>query len=61
MNEKYNISLYPGTGTAPGGISGDHILIAPAYNVTREDIEEIADRTVQVVEGYFADLKAVGN
>jgi adenosylmethionine-8-amino-7-oxononanoate aminotransferase len=57
MDEKYSISLYPGTGTVPGGISGDHILIAPAYNVTREDIEEIAERTTRVLNSYFADLK----
>ena len=35
------ISLYPGTGTKDG-ISGDHILLAPAYNLGSQEIEQIA-------------------
>ena len=50
----YNISLYPGTGTADG-IAGDHILLAPAYNSTPELIEEIVDATARAVEDFFAE------
>ncbi len=32
MKDPHNISLYPGTGAVDGTL-GDHILIAPAYNV----------------------------
>jgi hypothetical protein len=55
LEEKYSISLYPGTGTVPGGRSGDHILLAPAYIVTREQIEDIVERTTRVIEDYFSD------
>jgi len=53
MLEPYNISLYPGTGTVDGK-RGDHILIAPAYNVQREDIDLIVTTTARVIATYFA-------
>ncbi|KAG9686998.1 PLP-dependent transferase, partial [Aureobasidium melanogenum] len=49
----HNITLYPGTGTADGKI-GDHILLAPAYNVTAEVIELIVQKTAKVIEEYFS-------
>ncbi|KAK3686722.1 hypothetical protein LTR37_019514 [Vermiconidia calcicola] len=52
MQEPYNISLYPGTGTADGR-RGDHVLLAPAYNVTEEDIRYIVDTTASVIEQFF--------
>jgi adenosylmethionine-8-amino-7-oxononanoate aminotransferase len=48
----YNISLYPGTGTVEGK-RGDHILVAPPYNATPEEIDLIGARTADVVEKYF--------
>lgn len=51
---KYSISVYPGTGTVDG-VSGDHVLVAPAYNVTKEEIAIIVDRTAQAIEDYFAE------
>lgn len=51
----YNISLYPGSGTADGK-TGDHILLAPAYNSTPELIEEIIDGTARTVEDFFEEL-----
>lgn len=54
MQPPYNISLYPGSGTVDGR-SGDHVLLAPAYNVTESDIRLIVDTTVKVVEDFFAD------
>ncbi|KAJ6442312.1 Aminotransferase [Purpureocillium lavendulum] len=50
-----NISLYPGTGTQ-NGVDGDHVLLSPAYNSTRDEIEEIALRTKQAVEQVFREL-----
>ena len=52
MQAPYNISLYPGSGTADG-IKGDHILIAPAYNVTSADVHMIVDTTASVVSAFF--------
>lgn len=55
MQEPYNISLYPGTGTADG-LRGDHIIISPAYNVMKADIELIVDLTATVIEDVFAGI-----
>ncbi|KAK6007281.1 hypothetical protein QM012_006289 [Aureobasidium pullulans] len=52
LSDPHNITLYPGTGTADGKI-GDHILLAPAYNVTEEVIELIVRKTARVIEAYF--------
>ncbi|KAI9880262.1 MAG: hypothetical protein M1830_004607 [Pleopsidium flavum] len=55
MHPNYSISLYPGTGTVDGKV-GDHVLIAPAYNVTQREIETIIDLTVRVVEDAFREM-----
>lgn len=53
MKEPYNISIYPGSGTVDGKV-GDHVLLAPAYNVTADEIENIANVTAGVVQDFFA-------
>lgn len=55
MEQPYSISLYPGTGCADGR-SGDHIILAPAYSVTSEEIHQIVDITVAVIENFFLQL-----
>lgn len=52
MEQPHNISLYPGTGSADGS-SGDHILVAPAYTVSEEDINLIVDKIANVIEEFF--------
>lgn len=52
MQDPFNISLYPGSGTMDGR-RGDHVLIAPAYNVTEEEIRQIVDTTVRVIKQFF--------
>ncbi|EME48083.1 hypothetical protein DOTSEDRAFT_69875 [Dothistroma septosporum NZE10] len=52
MQHPYNISLYPGTGSADGR-RGDHILIAPAYNITADEIRKIVDTVAAVTRQYF--------
>jgi hypothetical protein len=54
LEKRYAISIYPGSGTADG-TRGDHVLLAPAYNVTPELIEDIVDRTTRLIEDYFSD------
>ena len=54
LEPKYSIFLYSGTGTCDG-ISGDHLLLAPPYTVSRADIETIAERTRGVVTEYFEE------
>ncbi|RFU79731.1 plp-dependent transferase [Trichoderma arundinaceum] len=55
LNANHGILLYPGSGSVDGKL-GDHILIAPAYNVTMSHIDEIVDLTVQAVEAAFEEL-----
>ncbi|QKX61591.1 uncharacterized protein TRUGW13939_08743 [Talaromyces rugulosus] len=54
LTPDYGISLYGGQGTADG-VRGDHILLAPPYNTTREEIMLIAELVQKVVEDTFAE------
>lgn len=36
------VAIYPGCGTVDG-VNGDHVLFAPAFTVTKEDIKVIVD------------------
>jgi adenosylmethionine-8-amino-7-oxononanoate aminotransferase len=58
MQSPFNISIYPGSGTADG-VKGDHILLAPAYNVTSEEVHLIVEITVAVIETFFRGSLAV--
>jgi hypothetical protein len=53
MQKPYSISLYPGTGSADGR-RGDHILLAPAYTITSDEVRQVVDVVVAVVTRYFA-------
>ena len=44
--------IYPGGGTIDGG-RGDHILLAPPYNVTDGELEMIVDLLAQTVESIL--------
>jgi hypothetical protein len=46
LEPNYNISLYPGSGTADCK-TGDHISLTPAYNSSPELVEDIIDRTAR--------------
>ncbi|PGH03179.1 hypothetical protein GX51_04214 [Blastomyces parvus] len=59
MTPKYSFSLYAGNGTADG-VRGDHVLLAPAYTSTEQDIRTIADLTIGVIEDVFASLNGGG-
>ena len=58
MQPPFNISIYPGSGTADG-VKGDHILLAPAYNVTSEEVHLIVEITVAVIETFFRGSLAI--
>ncbi|KAH8700295.1 pyridoxal phosphate-dependent transferase [Talaromyces proteolyticus] len=51
----YCISLLPGNGTADGK-NGDHIILAPPYTVTKQELEEIVRRAKMVI---FDVLKSI--
>jgi adenosylmethionine-8-amino-7-oxononanoate aminotransferase len=48
----YEIHIYPGVGTVDG-TNGDHIIIAPSYNITDGEVDAIVDRVTRLVEDYF--------
>lgn len=51
----FNMTVYPGTGTVDG-ITGDHIILAPTYITTEEDVEYIANILTGAVEQVFREL-----
>jgi adenosylmethionine-8-amino-7-oxononanoate aminotransferase len=53
MQEPYNICVYPGAGTIDGS-SGDHILLAPAYNITADEVDLIAEKVSEAVMAFFS-------
>lgn len=53
LRAEYAIAIYPGSGTVDG-VQGDHVILAPPYNVTRSDIHTIVDKVARLVEDYFA-------
>ena len=55
ISAPFNMTMYPGTGCADG-IRGDHVILAPAYNVTKEDIEHVARVVSDVVHLVFRKL-----
>lgn len=44
--------LMPGGGVADG-VNGDMVILAPAYNVTVEDVQLIVERTARAIEGVL--------
>jgi adenosylmethionine-8-amino-7-oxononanoate aminotransferase len=44
---------YP-SGGAVDGVAGDHVLLAPPFNVAGPDLEEIVERLASAVEGALA-------
>lgn len=60
MQPPFNISIYPGTGTVDG-INGDHILLAPAYNVKADEVHMVVDTTTAVINTFFRKLDGLSN
>lgn len=52
FDKKYAVAIYPGSGTMDG-VAGDHFIIAPAYNVTEAEIDEIVDRVGRLISDFF--------
>jgi adenosylmethionine-8-amino-7-oxononanoate aminotransferase len=53
LTEKYGLAVYPGNGTVDGAV-GDHIILAPAYNVNENDIEFIARTVRRLIWDFFS-------
>ncbi|PGH21450.1 hypothetical protein AJ80_03241 [Polytolypa hystricis UAMH7299] len=56
ITPKYSFSLYAGGGSVDG-VRGDHVLLAPPYTVTKEEIETIVQLTVKVIGDFFDQMK----
>ena len=46
---EFNMTFYPGAGGVDG-VNGDHIIIAPPFTVTEQDIDHIVEVISAVVE-----------
>lgn len=53
LTKDYSIVVYPGTGTADG-IVGDHVIVAPPYTVSAEDIEYIVQTVSKLIVDFFS-------
>jgi adenosylmethionine-8-amino-7-oxononanoate aminotransferase len=56
VREPFNMTFYPGQGTVDG-FEGDHIIIALAYNITRQNVDYVVETLVEVVDIVFALLE----
>ncbi|CAG7926708.1 unnamed protein product [Penicillium olsonii] len=54
LKPEHAISLMPGSGGADG-VNGDHIILAPPYNTTQEEIRLMVDRTVRVIQEVLGE------
>ncbi|KAF4632116.1 hypothetical protein G7Y89_g6012 [Cudoniella acicularis] len=55
ISAQFNMTMYPGTGTADG-YAGDHVILAPTYICTKADIDHIVDVVEGVVNQVFQKM-----
>lgn len=55
LRPEYAISLYGSPGTVDG-VRGDHVILAPPYIVSKEEIDIIVDVTAKVLEEVFNEI-----
>ncbi len=53
LTDRYNMGVYPGTGTVDG-VNGDHIIISPPYNVTKEEVVYLVETVCRLINDYFS-------
>jgi adenosylmethionine-8-amino-7-oxononanoate aminotransferase len=52
LSDQFNMTFYPGTGSVDG-IQGDHIILAPPFNITNKDVDDIVVTVVAVINIVF--------
>lgn len=57
LRPEYAICLYGSAGTVDG-VRGDHVLLAPPYTVSKEEIDIIVDTTARILTDVFVNLDA---
>lgn len=55
LRPEYSISLYGCSGTVDG-IRGDHVILAPPYNVSKEEIDIIVNIFEKVLTTVLKEL-----
>ena len=56
LQPKYAVSLYGCSGTVDG-VRGDHVVLAPPYTVSKQEIDIIVDVLGKVLAEVLAELK----
>ncbi|KAF2642141.1 aminotransferase-like protein [Massarina eburnea CBS 473.64] len=56
--DPYRIFTYPGTGSADG-FKGDHLIIAPPFNVTEDQIKYIVKQVTALIKDFFATMQPI--
>ncbi|KAF2787680.1 PLP-dependent transferase [Melanomma pulvis-pyrius CBS 109.77] len=49
----YQMYLYPGTGSYDG-VKGDHVIVAPPYNISKDELLFMVDRITKAIVAFFA-------
>ncbi|KAF2719687.1 PLP-dependent transferase [Polychaeton citri CBS 116435] len=52
---KTGVFFYPSSETA-GHLGGDHVLIAPRFTTTNEELQLLIDKVVQTIHGFFKNI-----
>lgn len=55
ISPPHNMCVYPGGGTVDGK-SGDHIILAPSYIITKEDVDHITKVISDVIHEVFKSV-----
>jgi adenosylmethionine-8-amino-7-oxononanoate aminotransferase len=56
LEPNHSVSLYGCSGTVDG-IRGDHLVLAPPYIVSKEEIDILVNTLANVLEEIFASLR----
>lgn len=52
LTENYGLTVYEGSGTVDGKV-GDHIILAPPYTISEEEVKFIAETVQRLVHDFF--------
>jgi len=55
ISPPFNMTIYQSTGTVDG-VSGDHIMLAPSFMVTKKDIDHIVNVLSMVIKKTFENI-----
>jgi adenosylmethionine-8-amino-7-oxononanoate aminotransferase len=56
--QKFEIVLLPGGGVADG-VNGDLVVLAPSYNIDREEVDLIVHRAAKAIEYVLGPITGV--